>query len=82
MSLLVVLLALVLALSLLLVIPIKSPVGRRTGRSDGDDVDYGILEEAEEELNRLSNSASPEDADDELPDWGPGVPKRHSERTD
>lgn len=33
------------------------------------------LEAAEEEMRDLGAMTSPEDADDQLPDWGPGVPK-------
>jgi hypothetical protein len=42
---------------------------------DEDDVDREILEEAEDEVRDLDAFTSPEDADDDLPDWGPGVPK-------
>jgi hypothetical protein len=31
---------------------------------------------AEQEVRDLDAFTSPEDADDELPDWGPGTPKR------
>jgi hypothetical protein len=81
-ALLVILLVLILALSLLLVIPRKSPVTRSPAESDSDDVDYDLLDEAEEELGGLDASVTPEQADDELPDWGPGVPKQRSERAD
>ena len=33
------------------------------------------LEEAEEEVRDLDAFTSPEDAKDDLPDWGPGTPK-------
>lgn len=42
---------------------------------DEDDVDREILEEAEDEVRDLDAFTSPEEADDDLPDWGPGVPK-------
>ena len=40
-----------------------------------EDVDAETLAAAEQEVRDLGVSTSPEDADDELPDWGPGVPK-------
>lgn len=39
------------------------------------DVDREILEETEDEVRDLDAFTSPEDAEDDLPDWGPGVPK-------
>jgi hypothetical protein len=80
-SLLVILLVLILALSLLLVVPRKSrSASLRSGVRD-DQIDREVLGEAEEELEGLSASARPEDADDELPDWGPGAPKHNRGRT-
>jgi gas vesicle protein len=38
-------------------------------------VDPERLEAAEEEVRDLDVFTSPDDADDELPDWGPGAPK-------
>ncbi len=32
---------------------------------------------AEQEVRDLNAFTTPEDADDELPDWGPGAPKKH-----
>lgn len=40
-----------------------------------EDIDREILEEAEDEVRDLDTFTSPEEADDDLPDWGPGVPK-------
>ena len=40
-----------------------------------DDVDRDVLEAAEEEVRDLGAFTAPEDADDELPDWGPGAPR-------
>jgi len=51
---------------------------RASVRNDGiggANVDREILEEAEDEVRDLDAFTSPEDADDDLPDWGPGVPK-------
>ena len=42
---------------------------------DEDEIDYDALAEAEEEVRDLETFLSPEDADDALPDWGPGAPK-------
>ncbi|MGD2134977.1 MAG: hypothetical protein PVF27_02405 [Gemmatimonadales bacterium] len=56
-------------------------VGRpgRRGRADGTTADEAIdretLAEAESEIEGLDAFATPEDAEDELPDWGPGAPK-------
>ncbi|MEE8573573.1 MAG: hypothetical protein V3T20_09925 [Gemmatimonadota bacterium] len=55
-------------------------VGRPRGAANGEDgeeanVDREILEEAEDELRDLDAFASPDEADDHLPDWGPGAPK-------
>jgi hypothetical protein len=38
--------------------------------------DPAALTDAESEVSDLDASASPDDADDQLPDWGPGAPKR------
>lgn len=38
-------------------------------------IDHDVLEEAEREVRDLDSSVTPEDADDHLSDWGPGVPK-------
>lgn len=80
MSLLVILLVLVLALSLLLVVPRGVSPGHRSRGTE--DVDEELLEQAEAELENLSSSATPDDADDELPDWGPGAPKHRYDRSD
>ncbi|NIM52362.1 MAG: hypothetical protein GTN62_13725 [Gemmatimonadales bacterium] len=40
-----------------------------------EDVDQEILEDAEAEIGELDASTTPEEADQELPDWGPGAPK-------
>ena len=51
---------------------------RRSGaapRAEHPDVDQHVLDEAEREVQELDALTQPEDADDELPDWGPGAPK-------
>lgn len=42
---------------------------------DDDSIDRATLAEAEEEVRDLDAFLAPQDADDELPDWGPGAPK-------
>lgn len=70
----------VLLLMLLLAAVVAWLVGRRpvdARRADRDaDIDREVLEEAEEEVRDLDGMLSPEEADEELPDWGPGAPKR------
>lgn len=80
MSLLVILLLLILALSILLVVPRKAPL-RRAPRNT-EDIDEDVLNQAEAELEGLRSLATPEDAEDELPDWGPGVPKPRRDRAE
>lgn len=48
---------------------------RRAGQRDGEGEE---LEAAEQEVRDLGAFKSPDDADDELPDWGPGAPKERS----
>jgi hypothetical protein len=43
---------------------------------DPEPRDQDVLEEAEAEVRDLDAMALPEDADDALPDWGPGAPDR------
>jgi hypothetical protein len=47
--------------------------GARAGRDES--VDRDELEAAEEEVRDVNALASPEDAEEELPDWGPGAPR-------
>jgi hypothetical protein len=75
-SLLVILLLLILALSVLLVVPRKESGRRRSVAGNTEDIDEDVLAQAEAELEDVRSTATPEEADDELPDWGPGVPKR------
>ena len=44
-------------------------------RTRPEDIDAEELAAAEQEVRDLDAFTSPEDADDQLPDWGPGVPK-------
>jgi hypothetical protein len=50
---------------------VLAPARRRVGAPRPDDETI----EAEREVQDLDAFTSPEDADDQLPDWGPGVPK-------
>ena len=43
--------------------------------SKNEDIDEKILSEAESELDDVSAFSSPEEAAEEIPDWGPGAPK-------
>lgn len=47
----------------------------KSGGVQPEAVDAETLAAAEQEVRDLGASTAPEDADDELPDWGPGVPK-------
>jgi hypothetical protein len=51
--------------------------GHRKGEGGGEDSveDPEMLEEAERELEDLDAFSTPEDAEQDLPDWGPGAPK-------
>jgi hypothetical protein len=77
-TLLIVLLSLVLVLAVLFVVPRGGST--RPRRARGDDIDEDELLEAEEELKDLDVLATPEDAAEEIPDWGPGVPKVRKDR--
>ena len=49
----------------------------RSGADVGEDVevDRDVLSDAEEEVRELGAFVTPDDATEELPDWGPGTPK-------
>lgn len=47
---------------------------RRSRRTDEANIDRDELARAERELENLDAFADPDDADDHLPDWGPGAP--------
>ena len=58
---------------------------RRSGApppASPDDIDRDELDAAEREVRDLDVLASPEEADDALPDWGPGVGHRRDGRTE
>lgn len=75
MSLLVVLLVAALALALFVFGPRKrsqvEQLFEEVRRTDNEDE----LAKAEEEVRDLDVMATPEDATQALPDWGPGVPR-------
>ena len=75
MSLFIVLLAVALAIALF-ALPLRkrSQVERFLGEIDRTE-DEEELAQAEEEVRGLDALASPEDAAERLPDWGPGVPR-------
>lgn len=54
---------------------IRRPGGFRPSRPGSTVEDRELLEDAEEEVRDLDASATPEDADNHLPDWGPGAPR-------
>lgn len=39
-------------------------------------IDRDVLEQAEEEVRGLGTFTTPDDAEDDLPDWGPGAPRQ------
>jgi hypothetical protein len=49
--------------------------GRSKAHGDEPIEDPDVLEEAEDDLQNLDAFATPEDAERDLPDWGPGAPK-------
>lgn len=70
------------AVGILLVVPRKrSPVDSLLEEIDCTDDDIELAE-AEEELRDLDVMATPEDAKQALPDWGPGVPPTKRRGTD
>ncbi len=75
MSLLIVLFICVLVFAVFVIVPRKPAHHGHRGRY-GKQLDHEVLAEAEEEIADLDATISPEEADDELPDWGPGVPRR------
>lgn len=52
---------------------VMAPTGRRRVADSHLDDDTVAAEHEVRDLNALT---TPEDADDELPDWGPGAPKQ------
>ena len=71
MTLLVVFLIVVLILAVLLVIP-RAPSATSQSSAVEDEEE---LSRAEEDLADLDAMITPEEATEELPDWGPGAPK-------
>ena len=64
-----------LALALVLVWIFAGGKGGARRHHASPDVDEDELAQAEEELRRLDAGATPEQAEEELDDWGPGAPK-------
>jgi len=46
---------------------------RPTAGEERDEWEEKELRDAEDEVRNLNTFATPEDADDQLPDWGPGA---------
>jgi len=69
----------IFVLGLLLIVAVIGWWLRRAGRLDrsdpDEDIDRELLDEAEEEVRDLGTFTTPDEADDELPDWGPGTAK-------
>jgi hypothetical protein len=49
--------------------------GRSNGRDREPEIDHEELSEAEREVRDLDSSVAPDDADEQLRDWGPGAPR-------
>ncbi len=62
---------LIVALAGVLLWLVFAPAKRQVGPPQLDDETL----EAEREIQDLDAFTTPEDADDDLPDWGPGAPK-------
>jgi hypothetical protein len=75
-SLLVVLLVAAIALALFFFKPGKRDQVKQLLEEVGRTEDEEELAQAEEEVRDLNISATPEDAAEVLPDWGPGVPRK------
>jgi hypothetical protein len=67
----------IIALSALLVWILRVPSTQVNipPETDESDIDYDALGAAESEVQDLDAFASPDDADEDLHDWGPGAPK-------
>ncbi|MFQ5702621.1 MAG: hypothetical protein ACE5HT_01210 [Gemmatimonadales bacterium] len=68
----ILLLLLAIAFILFVALPRKH---RLPSTGSSDDIDLDELTQAEEELQELDAMTTPDEADDKLPDWGPGAPK-------
>ena len=79
MSLLIILFICILVFAVFVIVPRKPAAHELRGRYD-EELDHEVLTEAEDEISTLDAGISPEEAADELPDWGPGVPKRPRDR--
>ena len=65
-----------IAASGILIWILRAPApGQGSGIILRDEIDYDELADAEREVRDLDAFASPEEADEELRDWGPGAPQ-------
>jgi len=83
MTLLAILMVVVLVLAVLTVIPrvsTRSHLSNPAAEQGG--IDEEELARAEEELSDLDARATPEDAADAIPDWGPGAPRYRRDTPD
>jgi hypothetical protein len=76
MTLLAVIMVVVLVLAVFLIVPRrKTSAAFRNGTHTAVVGDADELARAEKELAELDAMATPNDAVEDLPDWGPGAPK-------
>ena len=76
MTLLALIMVVVLVLAVLLIVPRrKTNAAVRNGSDTAGIADADELARAENELAGLDAMATPNDAAEDLPDWGPGAPK-------
>lgn len=59
-----------------IVVTIRWLVDVRSARHDDEpEIDYDELDAAEREVRELDADVDPDDADEQLRDWGPGAPR-------
>ncbi|UCG87051.1 MAG: hypothetical protein JSW71_00450 [Gemmatimonadota bacterium] len=83
MTLLAILMGVVLVLAVLSVIPRGTARPHESSSAAGSaGIDEDELARAEDELSDLGAMATPEDAAETVPDWGPGAPKYRRDTPD
>ncbi|MFQ5549697.1 MAG: hypothetical protein ACE5FJ_00495 [Gemmatimonadales bacterium] len=68
-------LVLLLVAAVLLWLFVRPRRSDRSATAKPDDIDRNELAAAESELEDLRWDVTPEEADESIPDWGPGAPK-------